>query len=226
MFLLEASKQLCHLAGGGIMMKKRTLSVHARIAVVTAAVFFTAVSAFAEGRVNLLTKAEPGDWAGYMVTRENKTIPLLGFKDQQHWRVISVVEESSVRLDEYMMLGTERTSGLGRPVQLDKPFEPIAGLAASAAVTVVSEKPETLTLAGKNYACTRIERKILQPLDEETFQPKWEGTSTIWICPDVPVGGLVKMENNFVEQLTSSSEANSIVETWVLFEFGFKDWQE
>jgi hypothetical protein len=209
------------------MKNYRTLRPCSLSAVCSAAItIFTAALALAEGQVNLLTKSAPGDWAEYSVTRQNETIPMLGFKDQKHWRAVSVVDEGSVRIDEYIMMGNQRTSGLGRPVSLGKPFEPISGLAETATITVLSESPETLTLAGKSYACTKIERKIVQPLDEEKFQAKWEGTSTIWICRDVPIGGLVKMENKFVEQLAPSADANKIVDTWVLTDFGFKNWKE
>lgn len=202
------------------MLKKRKLLLYSLIA------FFAGASSFAMSQVNLLTKAASGDWAEYSVTRENKTIPLLGFKDQKHWRTVSVVDDSGVRIDEYLMMGGQRTTGLGRLVSLSKPFEPISGLAEAATVTVASESAETLNLAGKSYACTKIQRKINQPVDDEKFQPKWVGTSTIWICPDVPLGGLVKMENSYEEQLNTSAEANKIVETWVLTDFGFKNWKE
>jgi hypothetical protein len=202
------------------MIKKRKLALYSPV------VLFAAVSAFAVSQVNLLTKAAFGDWAEYSVTRENKTIPLLGFKDQKHWRTISAVDDSSVRIDEYFMMGGQRTTGLGRLVPLSKPFEPISGLAETAVVTIISENAETLTLAGKSYACTKIQRKINQPVDDEKFQAKWAGTSTIWICPDVPLGGLVKMENSYEDQLNSSAEVNKIVETWVLTDFGFKNWKE
>ncbi len=177
-------------------------------------------------QVNLLTKAAVGDWAEYSVTRENETIPLMSFKDQKHWRAISVVDESGVRMDEYLMFGGDRRTSLGRIVYFSKPFEPISGLAEAATVTIVSESAETLTLASKSYACTKIQRKINQPLNDEKLQTKWVGTSTIWISPDVPLGGLVKMENTYEEQLNSSIEANKIVETWVLTDFGFKNWKE
>ena len=189
-------------------------------------VIFASVFAFAEGKINLLAKAEPGDWAEYSVTRQNKTIPEMGYKDQKQWRAVRLVEEASVGIDEYMTIGGRRTAGLGRLVSLEKPFEPLAGLAETAKVTIVSESAETLKLAGKTYVCTKIERKIVQPLNEETLQPKWEGTSTIWICPDVPLGGLVKMENRYTEQLIASAEAAQIVDTWVLSDFGFKNWED
>jgi hypothetical protein len=208
------------------MLKKREFQVYSTVVFFFAAIIFTAAYAFARDQVNLLTKAEFGDWAAYSVTRENKTIPLLGFKDQKHWKTVSMADESSVRIDEYFEMGGRRTTGLGRLFPLSKPFEPISGLAETTVVTVVSESAETLTLAGKSYACTKIQRKINQPVNDEKFQGKWVGTSTIWICPDVPLGGLVKMENSYEDQLNSSADVNKIVETWVLTDFGFKNWKE
>lgn len=189
-------------------------------------VVFAPAFAFADADLNLLTKAAPGDWAEYSVTRQNETVPMLGFKDQKRWRAIRMVDEASVGIDEYMLMGDQRSAGLGRIVSLEKPFEPLAGLADAATVKVVSESADTIRVAGKNFACRKIERKIKQPLDDEKFQGKWEGTSTIWICPEVPLGGLVKMETRFAEQLMSSVEANKIVETWVLSDFGFKSWED
>jgi len=202
------------------MLKKRKFELYALV------ILFATTSSFAMNQVNLLTKAALGDWAEYSVTRENKTIPLLGFKDQKRWRTISTADDGRIRIDEYLMMGGQRTTGLGRLVPLSKPFEPISGLAETTTVTVVSESAETLTLAGKSYACTKIQRKINQSVNDEKFQTKWAGTSTIWICPDVPLGGLVKMENSYEDQLNSSSEVNKIVETWVLTNFGFKNWKE
>ena len=208
------------------MLKKGKIQVYLKVVFFFAAIIFAVAFTFANDQGNLLTKAEFGDWAEYSVTRENKTIPLMGFKDQKRWRTVSTVDESNVRIDEYFMMGGSRTGGLGRLVPLNKPFEPISGLAETATITVVSESAETLTLAGKSFACTKIQRTINQPVNDDKLQTKWVGTSTIWICPDVPLGGLVKMENNYEDQLNSSIEANKIVETWVLTDFGFKNWKE
>jgi hypothetical protein len=54
----------------------------------------------------------------------------------------------------------------------------------------------------------------------------WNGTSTIWVCPDIPVGGVVKIENQYESQLTADSKPNKINETWVLADFGLKNWVE
>jgi hypothetical protein len=188
-------------------------------------VVLAAIFAVGATQVNLLTKAAVGDWAEYSVTVQNETIPLLSVKDQKQWKTVSVVGNGMVRIDNYIMMGDQRTGGLGSMASLNKPFEPVLGL-AGATVTVTSESAETLTAAGKSLACTKIVRKISQPLDEAKIQGKWEGTSTIWICPDVPVGGLVKMENRYEQQLTASSQPNKIIETWVLTDFGLKNWKE
>ncbi len=54
----------------------------------------------------------------------------------------------------------------------------------------------------------------------------WNGTSTIWVCPDIPVGGIVKIENQYQSQDTAGSKPQKISETWMLADFGFKDWKE
>jgi len=56
------------------MSKKKNFQLYS----VTA--LFAAASIFAMSQVNLMTKAAFGDWAEYSVTRENKTIPLMGFR--------------------------------------------------------------------------------------------------------------------------------------------------
>jgi len=76
------------------MLKKRKFELYSLV------ILFAATLTFATAQVNLLTKASFGDWAEYSVTRENKTIPLMSFKDQKRWRIISTVDDSHVRIDE------------------------------------------------------------------------------------------------------------------------------
>jgi hypothetical protein len=67
-------------------------------------------------------------------------------------------------------------------------------------------------------------RKIEQPLDESTLQSSWVGTSTLWICDDLPLG-LAKMENVYETRLSKSDKGQKLTEMWVLAEFGFKNWK-
>ena len=95
----------------------------------------------------------------------------------------------------------------------------------SAKIQVVSTSKEKLSIAGKQYECTKVVRKVDQALDEATMESSWNGTSTIWYCPQVPLG-LAKMENTYHSRLTKDDEGMKITETWVLVESGFKDWKD
>jgi hypothetical protein len=185
-----------------------------------------ALVAAASAQENPLAKSSQGDWAKYLVTTKNETVPLMGSKDAPKWRVVSDVGEGFVRVDSYTMFGNRRVRGGGGTLCYFKdPFEPVLGLGKSAKIQVVSSSKENLTINGKQYACTKIVRKIDKPLDETTAQASWTGTSTLWVCSDLPLG-LAKMENAYQTQMSKSDKGQKIVETWVLAESGFKNWKE
>jgi hypothetical protein len=173
---------------------------------------------------NPLAKSSRGDWAKYLVTSTNETVPLMSSKDQQRWWTVSNVGEGFVRVDSYMMFGENRVGGGGNIYSFKDRFEPVGGIGKSAKVQVVSTSTEKLSIKGKQYSCAKIVRKIDQPLDEANVVSGWAGTSTIWICSDIPLG-LAKIENKYVSRLSKSDEAQKIVETWVVDDFGFKNWK-
>ncbi len=173
-----------------------------------------------------LAKAGEGDWAQYVFNSRNETIPLLSFKDQVQWRVVSVVQATGVKLDHYMTVGGSRTAGLGSIIYFNTPFEPVDDLDQGAKIDIVSTTPESVTVNGKAYACTKIVRKVIRAADITKGQSGWNGTSTVWLCADIPAGGIVKIENRYNSQLTDDSKPNKIVETLVLTDFGFKNWKE
>lgn len=194
---------------------------------VTILVVFFAVLNLAWGQTgtNPLAKAQVGDWAQYVFNSQNGTVPMLSVKDQQHWRVISVVLKTGVRIDEYFIMAGKRNGPLGRLANFDKPFEPVNGIGEGAKIDIVSSSQENLAVNGKTYACTKIVRKVVQLADIMKGQEGWNGTSTIWICPDIPVGGVVRIENRYESQLTPDSKPNKLVETLILTDFGFKNWK-
>jgi hypothetical protein len=174
---------------------------------------------------NPLSKAGQGDWVKFTVNIENQTEPFLSVKDKEHWRDVSSVQPTMARIDNYTTMGGRR-AGLGPiMVEFDKPYEPVPGL-AGAKIKVFSSAAESLTVKGKTYACTKIVRQISKPVDAAMLESGWNGTSTIWVCPDIPVGGVVKIENQYESQLTADSKPNKINETWVLADFGLKNWVE
>jgi hypothetical protein len=149
---------------------------------------------------------------------------LMSTKDQQRWWTVSNVDEGFVRVDSYMMFGGNRVGGGGNMYTFKERFEPVAGIGKTAKVQIVSSSAEKLSIKGKQYTCTKIVRKIDQPLDDEKVVMGWLGTSTLWICNDVPLG-LAKMENSFQQTLSKSDKPQKIVETWVVDDFGFKNWK-
>jgi len=175
--------------------------------------------------VHPLAKASAGDWVQFTVNLKNETEPLLNVKDQQRWRVVSTVLDTGVRVDNYFTIAGSRTGMGGSLYYFNKPYEPVTDISLDAKIEVVSTTPDTVTIKGKALACTKVVRKVTQPVSAATFQPGWNGTSAIWLCPDVPVGGLVKVENRYQSQLTADSKANMIVETWLLTDSGFKNWK-
>jgi hypothetical protein len=173
-----------------------------------------------------LSKAAVNDWAKYMVNIQNATVPELSVQDQEQWRIVSVVQSTGVRLDNYSMIAGNRTSLGGSLLYFNRPFEPVLELAEGAKAEVISTTAENVTIKSKSYACTKIVRKISRAVDLSKVQSGWNGISTIWLSPDIPVGGLVKVENHYTSQLTPDSEPNKITETWLLTDFGFKSWKE
>ena len=145
-------------------------------------------------------------------------------KDQPLWWTVSDVREGLVRVDGYMMFGGRRAPAGGTLFHFKDRFEPVLEVVKSAKVQVLSTSKEKLSINGKQYDCTKIVRKIDQPLDESKLQTSWSGTSTLWICDQLPLG-LAKMENAYQIKRSKSDNGEKITETWVIAEFGFKNWK-
>jgi hypothetical protein len=71
---------------------------------------------------------------------------------------------------------------------------------------------KSLTVKGKSYACTKTVRRVTRPSNAEPMQPAWNGTSTIWTSPDVPLG-IVKIENQCETELMPGSPPDKVKET-------------
>ena len=54
---------------------------------------FVVPAAFVLGQAdNPLSKAAVNDWAKYTVDIQNATMPFLSVKDQEQWRIVSVID--------------------------------------------------------------------------------------------------------------------------------------
>jgi len=173
-----------------------------------------------------LAKAGEGDWAQYTVTVDNSTTPFLSVKDKKRWRAVTMVQAAGVRIENFTFMGGERRPLGPSWIAFDQPFEPVFEISRGAKIEVVSSTPESLTVKGKTYACTKTIRKVSRLTNAESLQTAWNGTSTVWTCPDVPLGGIVKIENQYESQLTPDSNLDKIKEIWTLADFGLKSWKE
>lgn len=130
-----------------------------------------------------------------------------------------------MRIDNYAIIAGNRSSMGGSVRYFNKPFEPVNELNEKANIDIISTTSDNLTVNGKSYACTKIVRKVSRAADISKIQSGWNGTSTIWLSPDVPAGWVVKIENRYASQLTPVSKPTMITETWLLTDFGFKNWK-
>ena len=174
---------------------------------------------------NPLTKCAEKDWAKYLVTTKNETVPLMSAKDRPVWLAVRNADKDFVYLDNYSMWGNSRHAAGGSPHHPGRErFEPVPDIAISTPVEIVSTSKEALTINGVKYECTKVVRKIDQPLDDKNLVAAWKGTSTLWICDKLPLG-LARMENACETRSSKSDKGSKITETWVIAEFGFKNWK-
>ena len=174
---------------------------------------------------NPLTRCAVNDWAKYLVTTKNETVPLMSTKDRPVWLAVRNADKDFVYLDNYSMWGKARHAAGGSPHHPARErFEPVPDIAISTPVEIVSTSKEALTINGVKYDCTKVVRKIDQPLDDKKLVAAWKGTSTLWICDKLPLG-LAKMENVCETRSSKSDKGEKITETWVIAEFGFKNWK-
>lgn len=179
--------------------------------------FTIAFVAVVSAEENPLAKSFRGDWAKYLITTKNETTPLLSSKDSPRWILVSNLGDGFVRTDSYVMFGGRRSNGGGNLYHTNERFEPVPGIVKSAKVEIVSTSKEKLTIKDKQYTCTKIVRKIDQPLDENSITSSWSGTSTLWICNELPLG-LAKMENAYESKMSKKDKGEKVVETWMIDE--------
>ena len=171
-----------------------------------------------------LANAKAGQWAKYLITYDVPSEPFMSSKNAPRWRIVTDYDPDTgfIRADDKIMFGNERQSGGPQGFSTKEPFEPLGGLRADAAISVVATESAKVVVAGKPVACTKIVRKITMPFTDGF--PSWKGTSTIWISTDVPLG-LVRMENEFDRQISEDDKPQHVIETWVLAEYG-NEWKE
>lgn len=158
---------------------------------------FIALAAFG-GEENCLKTAKMGDNVLF------KTVTVTGGRTMEGQMMASVSKktDSEVTVDVVTSLyGRELQSSY--TVNLNEPLDPKAmSFKNKSGLTfkTIEKGEETLTIGGKALKTTWISYEATQKLANgtDTFKGK------AWVCPDVPLGGLVKAETD-MEALGKSS---------------------
>jgi hypothetical protein len=133
---------------------------------------------------NPFKKAKVGDWVSYTMATVAS-----GQKNSSNMKqTVKAKDEKEVTLlVENEMNGQK--FGQEVKIPLDKPYDPSTAMAANmkAKVEKLGEGDENVTVGGKQYACHWIQMKVVMGANMTS-------TSKVWTCPDVPLGGMVKME--------------------------------
>ena len=137
---------------------------------------------------NPLKNAKVDDWIEFVMNTE-----AMGQKmEMQIKQTVVAKDETSVTLrTETTMMG-QKMPGKDVKVALDKPYDPYAQMQdlTDAKVTPLGEGSETITVAGKSYACHWTKVKVVASKPQAM-----EVNAKTWTCKDVPVSGLVRMES-------------------------------
>jgi len=137
---------------------------------------------------NPFKKAKVGEWIEYTMNTEAMGQKMeMGMKQS-----VLAKDETSVTLrTESSMMG-QKMPGQDVKILLDKPYEPYLQdqKLTDAKVTPLGDGNETITVGGKSYACRWTKVKVVA-----TKPQAMEMTAKTWVCKDVPLSGMVRMES-------------------------------
>jgi hypothetical protein len=152
---------------------------------VLAAVAFVAGSWCGAADVeNPYKKAKVGDWVAYSITTMGQA--------QTMKQTVKAKDEKEITLIIEMEVMGQKVKQETK-IPLDQPYDPVkAGSQPDAKVEKVADGKETVTVAGKEYACQWYQVKMSMKAPTGDMA----GTGKSWICPDVPLSGLVKSEQD------------------------------
>jgi len=102
-------------------------------------------------------------------------------------RTVTAKDAASVTMSMEMTVAGRKMPAQTVRIPFDRPYDPAAKPGQpQGSVEKVAEGTETLTVGGKEYACQWIQSR--HTAGERTTEGK------VWICRDVPLGGLVKTD--------------------------------
>jgi len=154
------------------------------------AALFAVGAAAAETQDNPFRNAKVGDW----IRHRMKT----GAQGQTQEMTITMTLKAKTEQEATVAVAVE-LAGMKMPAQeqkipLDEPYDIAKAQATAAAAGVkteiVGQGEEKVSLGGKTYACRWIETDLSGAAEAVPMKAK----SKIWICKDLPLSGLVKLE--------------------------------
>lgn len=142
---------------------------------------------------NPFKNAKVGEWAEFFMTTE-----VMGQKMESTLKQSIIARDAvSVTLRTVNTMMGKELPPVDKKIMLNEPYEPYKSLThglsgagySDAVVTPLGEGSETLTAGGKPYNCRWSKVKMV------AVQPQaMESTVKVWMCKDVPVSGMVRME--------------------------------
>ena len=140
---------------------------------------------------NPYKKAKVGDWVSYVqtTTAMNMSAPGHSYgkqtvkaKDDKVVTILIEVESDGQKSNREIK------------IPLDQPYDPqTAGMPKdmNAKVEKLADGSETITVSGRTFACQWTQVRIFVEGEQIGMT-----VSKMWVCPNVPLGGMVKMESD------------------------------
>jgi len=136
---------------------------------------------------NPLKNAKVGDWVEYVQAVNANGKPMEITMKQS----VTAKDDASVTMKMEMSVGGRAIPGQEFKIDLTKEYNPLSPRSGVAKPEIIEQGDEALSIGGKEYKCHWM--SVKSSVDGQGGQAsKFEGK--VWVCPDVPLGGMVKME--------------------------------
>lgn len=169
-----------------------------------------------------LRNTKVGTWLEYNFKSAFDPGALKAAKCSSRWWNADHITEDFLSVKFETFVFGQRRPGGNHIFHFDRPFEPTLKDVKGVKIKVLSEGNETLTINGKSYKCKWQMRQIDLAMDEQTVTPEYKCKSKVWYCADVPMGGMVRMENDISQRFSKGEEFMKVYEFWELKAFGQK----
>jgi len=139
---------------------------------------------------NPYKKAKVGDWVTYTSTTVMAGMPQKQIVTVKQTVKAKTEKEVTLLIESEMMGQKTQTEST---ISLVQPYDPVkAGVRPGMDVQKVAEGKESVTVAGKKYACTWYQIKMTMKQGGGNIS----GLTKTWVSTDVPLGGMVKSESD------------------------------